>query len=178
MYKLKKLSSGLKIVTVPMKSTSVFTILVLVGTGSKYETKEINCISHFLEHMFFKGTTKRSITGTVERELDGMGALHNAFTTHEITGYWVKAAQENFDQGLDVVSDILTDPLLDASEIEKEKGVIVQEIRIYKDDPRSRSGELFEETFWGDQPAGWNIAGEEKRVLSFQRQQILNYFNK
>ena len=177
MYKLKKLSSGLKILTVPMKNTGAFTLLVLVGAGSKYETKKINGISHFLEHMFFKGTKDRPEAGQVNRELDSIGAQHNAFTSKEITGYWVKAAKEYFNIGLDIVSDILTKPLLSAEEIEREKGVIVQEIRMRNDDPQSRVNYIFEKLMWGDQPAGWEIAGDEATVRRLKREDFLNYFS-
>ncbi|MDO8522973.1 MAG: pitrilysin family protein [bacterium] len=176
MYKLKKLSSGLKILTIPMKNTEIFTLLVLVGTGSQYETKRINGISHFLEHMFFKGTKDRPEPGQVHRELDSIGAQHNAFTSKEITGYYVKAAKEYFDKSLDIVSDILTGPLLSAEEIEKEKGVVIQEIRMRNDDPVSRTANIFEQLLWGDQPAGWEIAGDEKTVNSFKRKDFLDYF--
>ncbi|MDP2668840.1 MAG: pitrilysin family protein [bacterium] len=176
MYKLKKLSSGLKILTIPMKNTEIFTLLVLVGTGSQYETKKINGISHFLEHMFFKGTKDRPEPGQVHRELDSFGAQHNAFTSKEITGYYVKAAKEYFDKSLDIVSDILTSPLLSAEEIEKEKGVVVQEIRMRNDDPVSRTANIFEQLLWGDQPAGWEVAGDEKTVNSLRREDFADYF--
>ncbi len=175
-YKLKKLPNGLRILTVPGKNTETFTLLVLVATGSKYESKKINGISHFLEHMFFKGTEDRPDPGQVHRELDGIGAQHNAFTSKEVTGYWVKAAGEHFDLVLDVVSDILTEPLLDAAEIEKEKGVIIQEIRMRNDDPRSRVNYIFERLLWGDQPAGWEIAGDEPTIRAIQRKDIEEYF--
>ena len=177
MYKLKKLSGGLKILSVPMKNTGAFTLLVLVGTGSKYETKKINGISHFLEHMFFKGTADRPNPGQVNRELDSIGAQHNAFTSKEVTGYWIKAAKENFDVGLDIVSDILTKPLLSEVEIEREKGVVIQEIRMRNDDPMSRVGYIFEKLLWGDQPAGWEIAGDEATVMFLKRKDFLEYFS-
>ncbi len=166
----------MRILTVPAKNTETFTLLVLVGAGSKYETKKINGISHFLEHMFFKGTRSRPEPGQVNRELDGIGAQHNAFTSKEVTGYWVKAAREHFDLALGVVSDILTEPLLSESEIEKEKGVIVQEIQMRNDDPMSRVGMIFENLLWGNQPAGWEIAGDEKTVKSLKRQDVVDYF--
>jgi len=165
------------VLTVPSKNTAVFTLLVLVGTGSKYETKRTNGISHFLEHMFFKGTTHRPTPGEVARTLDSLGAQHNAFTAQEVTGYWVKAAKEHFDIGLDVVSDILTEPLLSSEEIEKERGVILQELRMRNDDPISRAGILFEELLWGDQPAGWWIIGNERTIKNLKRDDFLNYFN-
>ncbi|MEK9175585.1 MAG: pitrilysin family protein [Patescibacteria group bacterium] len=177
MYKLKKLSSGLRILTVPVEHTGVFTMLVLVGTGSKYETKKINGISHFLEHMFFKGTRQRPEPGAVNRALDSVGAQYNAFTSKEVTGYWVKAARQHFDLGLDIVSDILTEPLLSNDEIEKERGVILQELRMRNDDPISRANILLEDILWGDQPAGWWIIGSEKNIKSFKREDFINYFD-
>src|SRR3989344_2599305 len=177
MYKLKTLSSGLRILTVPVEHTGVFTMLVLVGTGSKYETKKINGISHFLEHMFFKGTRERPEPGAVNRTLDSVGAQYNAFTSKEVTGYWVKAARQHFDLGLDIVSDILTEPLLSDDEIEKERGVILQELRMRNDDPISRANILFEELVWGDQPAGWWIIGSEKNIKHFSRKDFTQYFS-
>ena len=177
MYKLKKLPSGLRIITVPRRNTGVFTLLVLIGTGSRYETKKNNGISHFLEHMFFKGTKHRPIPNEVTRELDGIGAQYNAFTGKEVTGYWVKAAKEHFALVLDVVSDIVSESLLKEEEIEKEKGVIIQELRMRdEDDPVSRAGTLFETLLWGDQPAGWPIIGTKENILGFTRSQFVDYF--
>ncbi len=127
--------------------------------------------------MFFKGTADRPSPGQVHRELDSVGAQHNAFTSKEITGYWVKAAKENFDIGLDIVSDILTKPLLSEEEIEKEKGVVIQEIRMRNDDPMSRVGYIFEKLLWGDQPAGWEIAGDEATIMTFRQKDFLEYFS-
>src|SRR3990167_10984400 len=98
MFTIKKLPSGLRIITVPRRNTGVFTLLVLVGTGSRHETKKNNGISHFLEHMFFKGTKHRPQPNEVTRELDGIGAQYNAFTSKEATGYWVKAAKAHLDR--------------------------------------------------------------------------------
>ncbi len=111
----------------PMGNTETAMLLVLVGTGSRYETKEINGISHFLEHLFFKGTKKRPNPGQIHSALDKIGAVHNAFTSKELTGFWVKSAVADFDIGLDVVSDILLEPIFKKEEIEKERGVIFQE---------------------------------------------------
>ncbi len=177
MYQLKTLPSGLRILTVPAEHTNVFTLLVLVSTGSKYETKRINGISHFLEHMFFKGTRQRPETGEVSRVLDSVGAQYNAFTSKEVTGYWVKASRAHFNLALDIVSDILTEPLLSLDEINKERGVILQELRMRNDDPISCAGILFEELLWGDQPAGWRIIGSEKTIKSFRRADFLSYFS-
>ena len=104
-----------------MSNTEAVTLLVLVGVGSRYETKEINGISHFLEHMFFKGTKSRPESGQINKYLDNIGADYNAFTTKEATGFWVKTSAKDFDAGLDIVSDILLEPLFKKEEMEKEK---------------------------------------------------------
>ncbi|MBI1957202.1 MAG: insulinase family protein, partial [Candidatus Niyogibacteria bacterium] len=174
-FHVKKLPSGLRILTVPMTGTEAMTLLVLVGTGSKYETKDINGISHFLEHLFFKGTKHRPEAGEVNRALDRLGSEHNAFTSKELTGYWVKAAAKYFDAALDIVSDILQDPLFKADEIEKERGVIIQEISMYEDMPQRKVAEVFEELLYGDQPAGWDIAGPKDTIRKITRDQIMDY---
>jgi predicted Zn-dependent peptidase len=158
-----------------MKDTQAITLWVLFGTGSKYETKRLNGISHFLEHLFFKGTKHRPKPGQVHRELDRLGAEHNAFTSKEFTGYYVKAAAKHFDIALDIVSDILLEPLFKEEEIEKERGVILQEISMYEDDPRRQAFEVFEELLYGDQPAGWDTAGYPETVRSITREDIIHY---
>ncbi|MEK7133228.1 MAG: pitrilysin family protein, partial [Patescibacteria group bacterium] len=174
----KILPSGLKIITVPMEATEAATLLVLVGAGSKYEHKKINGISHFLEHLFFKGTTRRPEVGQIHRALDQLGAEHNAFTGKEFTGYWVKAAAKHFDAALDIVSDILLDPLFKPEEIEKERGVIIQEISMYEDMPQRKIIEVFEDLLYGNQPAGWDIAGTKEIVAKISREEIMAYRNR
>ncbi|KKT21531.1 MAG: Peptidase M16 domain protein [Candidatus Giovannonibacteria bacterium GW2011_GWC2_43_8] len=149
----------------------------LFGTGSKYEIKKTNGISHFLEHIFFKGTKSRPKPGQVWEELDRIGAQKNAFTSKEYTGYYVKAAAKHFDIGLDVVSDILLEPLFKKEEIEKERGVILQEIAMYEDNPQRQAYDLFEDLMYGDQPAGWDTAGTPETVNNIKRDDILKYKN-
>ena len=174
----KVLPSGLQVITAPMSGTEAMTLLVLVGTGSKYETKNINGISHFLEHLFFKGTKERPNAGDVNRALDRLGSEHNAFTSQELTGYWVKAAGKYFDEGLDIVSDILLEPLFKTEEIEKERGVILQEINMYEDMPQRKIYEVWENLLYGDQPAGWDIAGPPEIIKKIKRDEILSYREK
>ena len=161
-----------------MSGTEAMTLLVLIGTGSKYETKNINGISHFLEHLFFKGTKHRPKPGEVNRALDGLGSEHNAFTSKEVTGYWVKAAGKHFNGALDIVSDILLEPLFKADEIERERGVIIQEISMYEDMPQRKIGDIWETLLYGDQPAGWDIAGTKTIINRIKRSQILDYKEK
>jgi len=160
-----------------MPSTKTATVLVMVSTGSKYETKEINGISHFLEHMMFKGTEKRPGTLDIARELDGIGAEYNAFTGKEYTGYYAKASVKKIDIVMDVIFDIFLNSKLDGKEIDIERGVIIEELNMYRDMPQRFVGDLFERLLYGDQPAGWDIGGEKETILKLKREEFLNYFN-
>ena len=174
-FEKRTFENGLRTIVAPMKDTQAMTLWVLFGTGSKYETKRINGISHFLEHLFFKGTKHRPKAGQVNRELDRLGAQSNAFTSKEYTGYYVKAASKHFDVALDIVADILIEPLFKKEEIEKERGVILQEISMFEDDPRRQSFDLFEELLYGDQPAGWDTAGYPSTVKNITRDDVVHY---
>jgi predicted Zn-dependent peptidase len=169
------LKNGLRLVTVPMEGNPAVTVLVLVEAGSKYETREESGISHFLEHMVFKGTTRRPKAAFISRELESVGAHYNAFTGQEYTGYYAKVDRTKFALALDIVSDMYVDPLLDTAEIEKEKGVILEELRMYQDLPHRHVQDLFMELVYGDQPAGWRIVGNEKTIQSFTRDHFISY---
>ncbi|OGZ47241.1 MAG: hypothetical protein A3J54_01385 [Candidatus Ryanbacteria bacterium RIFCSPHIGHO2_02_FULL_45_13b] len=169
------LKNGMRVITVPMKDTKSLTLLALFGTGSRYETKKTNGVSHFLEHLFFKGTTSRPRPGDVSQALDDVGAEHNAFTSKEYTGYWVKAASRHIPLALDIVSDILIEPLFKAEEIEKERGVIFQEMHMYLDTPRRYVHDLFESLVYGDEPLGWEIIGTSHSLRGLTRKDILAY---
>jgi predicted Zn-dependent peptidase len=151
------------------------TVLVMVETGSKYETKKMNGISHFLEHMIFKGTPRRPKASDISRELDSIGAHYNAFTGYEYTGYYAKAHERHLDTVIDIIADMYQNPLFDQSEIAKEKGVIVEEIRMYQDMPQAKAKQTFMEIMYGDQPVGWDIAGTEANVKSFGRDDFIKY---
>lgn len=169
--------SGLKLVTVAMPATKTVTVMVIVGTGSKYETKNINGISHFLEHMMFKGTAKRPGNLDIARELDSIGAEYNAFTGKEHTAYYARTSIDKLDTALDVISDIFLNSRLDEKDIEIEKGVIVEEINMYKDDPPRYVGSLLERLMYGDQPAGWDIAGDKETVTALKQSDFRHYFD-
>ncbi|MDD5291312.1 MAG: pitrilysin family protein [Patescibacteria group bacterium] len=177
MYKQKKLKNGLKLITVPMTGTKTITILVMVKTGSKYENKKNNGISHFLEHMFFKGTKKRPTTLAIAGELDKVGAEFNAFTSKEYTGYYVKVDSSKIKLAADIVSDMLLNSKFEEKEIEREKGVIIEEINMRHDNPLIHIEDVFEECLYGDSPAGWEVSGEKENVLKLKRQDLLNYLN-
>lgn len=176
-YEIKKFNNGLRALCVPMKSTEAATVSVLVNTGSVYETRKISGISHFLEHLFFKGSKKFPTSKDVNRALDGLGAEHNAFTSKEITGFWVKSAARHVDRSLEIVADLLINPLFPAGEIEKERGVVLQEISMYEDMPQRDVLDVFDELMYGDQPAGWNVAGTKQTVAGIARPDILRYKN-
>lgn len=171
----KTLKNGLRVVTIPMKDNPTVTVLVLVGTGSDYEDKNVNGISHFLEHMCFKGTIKRPTAQIIAHELDSLGSVYNAFTDHEMTGYYAKADSKHFKKIFDVISDIYLNSTLPSIEIEKEKGVIVEEINMYEDMPHRHVHDVLDELLYGDQPAGRNIAGTKEIVKSLTRDDFVTY---
>jgi len=175
MFKKTTLPNGLRIITVPQRNSLAVTVLVLVGTGSKYEKKEISGISHFLEHMYFKGTKKRPSPLLVSETLDKIGGIYNAFTGEEYTGYFAKVEASHLELALDWVSDIYLNSLLPKKEIEKERGVIIEEINMYLDTPTIYINELWKKLLYGDQPAGWDIAGTKESVSKITREQLLNY---
>src|SRR3989344_5773675 len=177
MFRKTTLKNGLRIITVPQKSTQAVTVLVLAGTGSKYETKETSGISHFLEHMFFKGTEKRPDKLAIAETLDKVGGIYNAFTGEECTGYFAKVASSQFDLALDWVSDIYLKSILPEKEIKIEKGVITEEINMVYDNPMAYAGLLWNKLLYGDQPAGWDIAGTKESVNAMNRPELLNYMN-
>lgn len=177
MFKSIKLKNGLTLITAPVKGTKTVTVLVIVGTGSKYETSRNNGISHFLEHMLFKGTEKRPNTLAISGELDAVGAEFNAFTSKEYTGYYVKVAAAKTELALDVVSDILLNSRFDAREIERERGVIIEEINMKQDNPMNYIDDLFEQLLYGNCPAGWDIVGSKKNISAISRQDFIDYFS-
>ncbi|HCQ92585.1 TPA: hypothetical protein DIU13_01230, partial [Candidatus Beckwithbacteria bacterium] len=147
----KLLKNGLTLVTVPVRSASVAAVL-LVRVGSRDEEKDINGISHFLEHLCFKGTKNRPHSIDISSELDGLGSEYNAFTGYENTGYFAKSQNKNLYKILDLISDLYLNPVLESREIEKERGVIIEEINMYRDLPNRRVQEIFLRLLYGDQP--------------------------
>jgi predicted Zn-dependent peptidase len=160
-----------------MPSFESATVLVMAGAGSRYETKQNNGISHFLEHMAFKGTKRRPSAMAISSTIDGIGGEFNAFTGKETTGYYIKAEKTHVDLCLDILSDMLQHSLLDAKEIEKEKGVIIEEINLYEDTPMRKIGDIYEMLLYGDTPLGWDIAGEKDIIRSITRDDFVNYMS-
>ncbi|MBI4132701.1 MAG: insulinase family protein [Candidatus Sungbacteria bacterium] len=176
MFKKTALDSGLRVLTAPMQGTNTVTVLVMCATGSDYEVKSENGISHFLEHMFFKGTTNRPTPEHIRHELDGMGSISNAFTDHETTGYYIKAGKLHATKALEILSDIYRNSLLTEEEIEREKQVVVEEMHLRRDEPTTHIWQLWERLLYGDQPAGCDISGEEAIVRQFRREDLARYF--
>ena len=174
-FSKKVLRNGLRMITIPMKDNPTVTVLVLVEAGSKYETKKVNGISHFLEHMCFKGTVKRPKAVDISKELDALGSQYNAFTAQEYTGYYAKAEAKHFKKILDIVSDIYLHSTFPEAEMQKEKGVIIEEINMYEDMPQRHVQDLMMKLLYGDQPAGWNITGEKKNILKMKREDFVQY---
>lgn len=171
----KVLDNGIRVIVVPVQGVESATTLVMYGAGSRYEEKRNNGISHFLEHMAFKGTTNRPSAREISGLIDGIGAEFNAFTSKEYTGYYIKSATTHVNLCLDVLSDMLKNLLLDPKEIEKEKGVIIEEINMYEDTPMRNIGDIYEELLYGDTPLGWNTAGKPEIIRSITRDDFVGY---
>jgi predicted Zn-dependent peptidase len=176
MLKKTTLENKLRIITAPMQGTNTVTILVLCETGAENEPGEYYGISHFLEHMFFKGTTRRPTAQIINQEFDSMGGFYNAFTTHEVTGYFSKVGKIYFEQALDILSDIYTDALLKPEEIERERQVIIEERKMRLDDPQTHLWHVWERLLYGDQHAGRDVVGEEAVIRSIPATAFREYF--
>jgi predicted Zn-dependent peptidase len=171
------LKNGLRVIFVDTKTFPTLTTLLLIGAGSRYEDKKNNGIAHFLEHMFYKGSKKYPNPKIISQIIEGMGGHWNAFTSKDYTGYYIKASTDHFVTIIDILSDILLNSLFDKKEIEKEKGVIVEEINMYEDTPQRRIGEIFEGLMYQDNPLGFDIAGSKETVTSFDRNTFVTYMN-
>jgi len=174
-FSKKVLSNGLRVITVPMQDNPTTTVLVLVEAGSKNEEKRVNGISHFLEHMCFKGTSKRPKGIDISKELDAIGSQYNAFTSQEYTGYYAKSAKKHFKKIFNIVSDIYLNSTFPEAEIEREKGVIIEEINMYEDMPNRHVQDLIMRLLYGNQPAGRSIAGEKKNIKKMRRADFIDY---
>jgi predicted Zn-dependent peptidase len=172
------LANGLRVLLVPRPDSIATNILVLVEAGSKYETKDTSGLSHFLEHMCFKGTPKRPKAIDISTEFDSLGAQYNAFTSQEYTGYWVTVQPKFLERAMELIADMYLNPTYPEAEIEKEKGVIIEEINMYEDLPMQRVQEFFMELLYGNQPAGWSIAGRKETVRQLNRPALFAYREK
>ena len=176
-YHLERLDNGVRILTAPIESAQSVTCAIMLAAGSRYETPETNGIAHFAEHMFFKGTEKRPTARDISMEIDAIGGEFNAFTGKEYTGYYVKCAAESRDVALDVLVDMLRNSTFAEGEIEREKGVIIEEMNMYFDTPRDFIGGVYEELLYGDQPLGWDIIGRKETVRGAKHETFRSYLD-
>jgi predicted Zn-dependent peptidase len=172
------LQNGLRVVTAPMPNAKSVACFVMLAAGSRYETKDTNGIAHFAEHMFFKGTERRPTARQIAGEIDSIGGEFNAFTSKEDTGYYVICAAEHRDVALDVLVDMLRHSKFDSEEIEREKGVIVEEMNMYYDTPRDYVDGVYDELLYGDTPLGWDIIGRKETVRAAERETFLGYLER
>ncbi|MFH1233274.1 MAG: pitrilysin family protein [Patescibacteria group bacterium] len=176
MFKTQKLINGLELITAPLTGTKTVTALIVFGAGSRYETKKNNGISHFLEHMFFKGTEKRPNTLAIAGELDSIGGEYNAWTDKEITGFWVKVEASQLSLAMEILSDIILNSLFPVKEIEQEKKVIIEEFNMRLDNPLFYIDDLFEQCVYRDTAFGRDTIGSKKNIIGFKRNDYVNYF--
>jgi predicted Zn-dependent peptidase len=177
-FHLQRLENGLRVLTAPMPSAQSVTCSIMLAAGSRYETPETNGIAHFSEHMFFKGTEKRPTAQDISKEIDAIGGEFNAFTGKEYTGYYVRCAAESRDIALDVLVDMLRNAKFAPDEIEREKGVIIEEMNMYFDTPRDYIGGVYEELLYGSNPLGWDIIGRKETVRGATRDTFRAYLDR
>lgn len=176
-YQISKLSNHLQVLTVPMKERETAAVAIWVRVGGRYEPKRLSGISHFLEHMLFKGTRKRN-SREIKKEVEGVGGSLNAFTAEEATCYFAKLLAEHFPRAVDVLSDMVRDATLPNEELERERPVILEEIKMYRDQPAQYVHELMGELLWPDQPLGRSLAGIPETVSAIHRREMLSYKKK
>jgi predicted Zn-dependent peptidase len=177
-FQRQTLSNGLRVLTAPMPQAQSVSCFIMLAAGSRYETAETNGIAHFAEHMFFKGTEQRPTARDIAGEIDAIGGEFNAFTGKEYTGYYVRCAADTRDVALDVLVDMLRRSKFDLDEIEREKGVIVEEMNMYFDTPRDYIGGVYESLLYGDQPLGWDIIGRKETVRGATRDTFTSYLDR
>jgi predicted Zn-dependent peptidase len=172
------LDNGLRVLTADLPHAQSVAVLVMLAAGSRYETAETNGIAHFSEHIFFKGTERRPSARELAGAIDSIGGEFNAFTGKEYTAYYVKCAAEHRDVALDVIVDMLRHSRFEEEEIEREKGVIVEEMNMYYDTPRDFIGGVYESLLWGDQPLGWDIIGRKETIRGATRDTFMEYLDR
>ena len=175
---MQSLENGLRVVVEEMDFMKSCAVSIWVGVGSRYESEANNGISHFIEHMLFKGTQRRKSNQDISAEIEGVGGSINGFTNREVTCYLVKVPAEHFELGIDVLSDMIANSLFLQESIDGERGVVIEEIRMVHDKPDNWVHVLLDQIMWPDQPFGRSIAGSEEVIRSLTREQILDYVEK
>jgi predicted Zn-dependent peptidase len=174
-FERQQLSNGLRVLTAPLGHAKSVSCVVMLAAGSRYEHADNRGIAHFAEHMFFKGTERRPTSRDLTSTVDGIGGEFNAFTGKEYTGYFVRCGGENRDTAFDVLLDMLRNSKFDPEEIEREKGVILEEMNMYNDTPRDHVGTVYEELIFGDNPLGWETLGTKETIRGATRDTFLDY---
>jgi predicted Zn-dependent peptidase len=175
LYRKTTLDNGLRVLTETMPHTRSVSICIFIGAGSRYEAKRQAGVSHFIEHLMFKGTPKRTTAREISVAIEGVGGIINAGTDKELTVYWCKTAQPHFPLALDVLSDILLHSKFNPNDIESERRVIIEEINMEKDSPSQRVNMLIDELLWPGHPLGRDIAGDRDSVAGISRGMMLDY---
>jgi predicted Zn-dependent peptidase len=177
-YQLIKLSNGIPVLLLPQKHTRAVSLFVTAKVGSRYESKKISGISHFIEHLMFKGTKKRPDKEVLAKELDSIGANFNAFTGKDRTVYFITANHKHLAQIQDILADMVQASLFPADELAPEKKVIIEEINMYEDNPMMSIEDLLEGLVFGNNSLGWDIAGTTQTVSGISRKDIMDYYHK
>ena len=174
-YELAVLGSGLKVMVMPMATLESATLTLWVKTGSRAEDKRTNGLSHFLEHMVFKGSKKRPTAKEISEAVDSMGGEFNAATSKDWTNFYIKTRAGNLEKAFDVLSDMVLDPILSLEEIEREKGVILEEIAMHEDTPMLKIWDVFEELIFRGHPLSWDTSGTPESVKGIKKEDFLLY---
>ena len=177
-FKKTTLKNGLRILTVPMEGTQTAAVMIMVGVGSRFEAEKNAGISHFIEHMMFKGTKKRPTTKIISEELDAIGGEYNAFTSKDKTAYYAKVDARHLEKALDVLGDIFLNSKLDPKEIERERWPILQELSMYEDEPRRSVGDEFEKMLYGKNPMARDVIGYAKTIKEVKRKDFVSFMQK
>lgn len=175
MYQKTTLDNGLRVITATMPHTRAVSICIFIGTGSRYESKAKAGISHFIEHLCFRGTHKRPTARDISTAIEGVGGIINAGTDKELTIYWCKVGKPHFPLALDVLADMLLHSRFNPEDIERERQVIIEEINMSKDSPSQQVDMLIDGLLWPGHPLGRDIAGSKESVLAIPRNAMLDY---
>ena len=174
-HRIHALAGGARLVTAAMPERLSASVVFMFGSGSRFEDERLAGVSHFIEHLFFKGTKRRPTSKEIADAIEGIGGFINASTDKELTAYWTRVPSEHMDLGLDVLFDIVSNSKLDPADVERERMVILEELKMYQDQPQDYVQNLFEELMWPGHPLGRDIAGTEESVSRLNRDDILEY---
>src|SRR6202049_4308617 len=174
-HRVLGLSGGAKLITSPMPERLSASLVLMFGGGSRQGDDRLRGVSHFIEHLFFKGTRRRPTSKEIADAIEGVGGFINASTDKELTVYWTRVPAEHLELGLDVLADIVSNSKLEVDDVERERSVILEELKMYQDQPQDYALNLLEEIIWPGHPLGRDIAGTEESVAQLTRDDILEY---